>query len=307
MKVLFIGKAKSYNDLSSILRAQARSLKEQGVEVQLFCIEGAGIKGYFNSLLSLRRLISNTQFDIYHAHYYLSGIVSILAGARPLVVSLMGSDLISSSLSRSFINLFNRFFWDACIVKSSQMLRLLQTNSHNYLIPNGVDINLFKPLDKAECMRKIGYNPSMKHILFLADPSRREKNYNLAAEAVKNLGEIKAELHVIHDVPYEDIPVYMSASDVLLLTSLHEGSPNVIKEAMACNLSIVATPVGDVPEVINEIPGCFITKFDASEIAEKLKDALSFIGKTGGRDKILQISSSEIALRIIELYKKLLS
>jgi len=84
-------------------------------------------------------------------------------------------------------------------------------------------------------------------------------------------------LHILKDVPYEDIPVYMNASDVLILSSFHEGSPNVVKEAMACNCPIVATNVGDVKWVLGNTEGCYISSFDPINYSEKLNRHWNFL------------------------------
>jgi teichuronic acid biosynthesis glycosyltransferase TuaC len=84
---------------------------------------------------------------------------------------------------------------------------------------------------------------------------------------------------------------------------LHEGSPNVIKEAMACNCPIVSTDVGDVKEVIGETEGCFISSFEAKDIATKLQLAINF-GRTKGRQNISKLESHKIAKEIEKIYQQ---
>ena len=100
--------------------------------------------------------------------------------------------------------------------------------------------------------------------------------------------------------------MYLNAADALVLTSLWEGSPNVIKEAMACNLPIVSTDVGDVKEVIGDTEGCYITSYEPSDVAGKIKLALDFGKRTNGREKIKHLEINTIAKRIIDVYNEVL-
>lgn len=119
------------------------------------------------------------------------------------------------------------------------------------------------------------------------------------------LNDQNAELNVVTGMEFDLVPYYMYASDVLLLTSLSEGSPNVIKEAMACNLPIVSTDVGDVKEVISNTKGCCIASFEPADVAAKLKEALNFSGPTNGREIIKQLDINIIAQKIIGIYKEI--
>nr|MBP9044541.1 glycosyltransferase family 4 protein [Spirochaetota bacterium] len=149
---------------------------------------------------------------------------------------------------------------------------------------------------------------SKKHILFMSNPDRPEKNYNLAKQAYNLLNENNIVLHVIYNISNDKIPHYYYSADLLLLTSLWEGSPNVIKEAMACNLPIVSTDVGDVKEVIGSTEGCYICSYDPKDVAEKIKMALDFGKRTNGRERIIKLGldADNIAKKIINVYDKVL-
>jgi len=98
----------------------------------------------------------------------------------------------------------------------------------------------------------------------------------------------------------------MNAVDVVLMTSFSEGSPQFIKEAMACNCPIVSVPVGDVPDVINEVEGCYISTYEAADIVAKLKQALKLEKRTEGRNRIIELGldSETVAKRILEVYNR---
>ena len=111
-----------------------------------------------------------------------------------------------------------------------------------------------------------------------------------------------AELVLLTKKPHDVVPIYMSACDVLVLTSALEGSPMVIKEAMACNLPIVSVTVGDVTEVIGDTPGCTIVEREPTAIAAKLVEALRTPRRTDGRTRIDHLRHDRIASRIVEVY-----
>ena len=172
-----------------------------------------------------------------------------------------------------------------------------------FVIPNGVDFDKFKPMDKEKCRNKVNFNDK-KHILFLADPQRKEKNYQLAKKAFELLNNSNYELNVVNNISHDLVPIYLNAADVVLLTSFWEGSPNIIKEAMACNCPIVATDVGDVKEVVDHTEGCFVTSFKPEDVADKIKQAIRFGKKTTGRDIIGYLEITKVANQLISIYKE---
>jgi glycosyltransferase involved in cell wall biosynthesis len=171
-----------------------------------------------------------------------------------------------------------------------------------FVLPNGVNFNRFYPIPQMEAIKKLNFNPQKKHILFAANPSRQEKNYNLTKEAIKLLQNNDLEVHFLENISNEDTIWYYCASDVVILSSTREGSPNVIKEAMACNRPIVATDVGDIKEIFGGIEGCYISDFEATDLAEKIKSALLFKGQTKGREQIEYLRSELIAKKLYGIY-----
>jgi glycosyltransferase involved in cell wall biosynthesis len=175
--------------------------------------------------------------------------------------------------------------------------------SKSHIIPNGVDFKNYRPIDKKEALLKLAWDSSKRHILFSSNPERREKNYQLAESAIKILNNKNIELHFLMNINQNEMPYYYNAADCLLLTSLYEGSPNVIKEAMACNCPIVSTDVGDVRILIEKTKGCYLTTFDADYLALKINEALKFNQRTKGHDAIRHLDSRIIADKLISIYK----
>jgi teichuronic acid biosynthesis glycosyltransferase TuaC len=305
MRVLFISSGNSKFGISPIVTNQGESLKKQGVKVEYFAIKGRGFKGYLSSIKRLKTYLRRNNYDIVHAHYSLSAIVGSLSGAQNLVVSLMGSDIKSKYWLKFIIWFFHQFFWGITIVKSNEMKKSLGLKEI-IVIPNGVDLEVFKPLDKSDCMKKLNWDRKYTHILFAANPNRYEKNFTLANDAINYLNNKTIKLHYLEAIPNIEMPIYFNAADLVLLTSLWEGSPNVIKEAMACNIPIVSTNVGDVKENIDKIEGCYITSFKPEEVALQIHKATTFKKKTTGREHIEHLDSIVIAKKIIRIYREVI-
>jgi glycosyltransferase involved in cell wall biosynthesis len=281
---------------------QAATLRELGHEVDLFFIRGRGLTGYLSAVPAIRREIKRGRYDIVHAHYSLSAFAVSLAGCHRMVVSLAGSDVMGNTLLLPVTRLFCHIRWKKVIVKTEEMKARLKSGKIT-VIPNGVDMKLFTPSPKREAREVLGL-PDKKIVLFAADPSRAEKNHPLAQEAVRLMGRDDAMLLTVHGVPHDRMPFYYNASDALILTSLWEGSVNSVKEAMACNLPVVSTDVGDVRINTSGLDGYYITVPDAAAMAEKLNEAVDLNVQLKARERLIEmkLDSASVARRLIEIY-----
>lgn len=305
MNILFICSGKNKNLPSPILVNQAKSLEVIGHYVSYYIISKKGLLGYLQHLFLLRRYLSKNKFEIYHAHYSYSGIVAALAGAKPLVVSLMGSDVKGKSVHNIIVKVFAKFVWQKTIVKSEEMKRNLGI-SNLEVIPNGVDLKKFVPIQKNYALTKTLWDSKKKHVLFAASKFRPEKNYRLAFEAfeyLKKKGNHEIELHTIEDVDNEFMPFIYNSADVILLTSFHEGSPNVVKEAMACNKPVISTNVGDVKELFKGCINCHVVNYDKIEISNEIERVIYGNNICNSKELISRLDSNIIANRIILIYK----
>ncbi len=307
MKILFISSGRS-GHVGSVVKNQGESLKKSGIKVEYFLIK-PGFCGYFVSIFKIRKAFKKNNYDIAHAHYNLCGIVAALAGCKPLIVSLMGSDIYMSKTLGLITKFFYNYIWDSVIVKTQRMKEQFNLKRAN-VIPNGVDVSKFKPIPVTEAKKYLNLNVSKKYLMFISSPARPEKNFQLARKAVELLNRNDIVLLPVYNVPNSEIVYYLNAADTLLLTSKYEGSPNVIKEAMACNCPIVSTDVGDVKWVIDDTEGCYLASANPEDIAEKLQLAIDFREKnlqTNGRQRIIELGldSETVANKIIEVYKKL--
>lgn len=308
MKILIVSSGNSKNGTNPVVSNQILHLLHQGVQAEYFPIKGKGLKAYFNSIFLLREFLRGKKYDVVHAHYSLSGFVASLSvKGSPVVVSLMGSEVYSGGLHLLTIKIFAKHLWTKTIVKSQSMLLKVGLPDLQ-LIPNGVDLERFSPMDRESSCYRVGFDSSVINISFFSNPARREKNFILAETVTNKLADKSIKLNIIYDKKPEEIPYYINASDIILLTSNHEGSPNIIKEAMACNCVVVATDVGDISWLFEDVKGCYLSSTKDGELSEKLSLAIAFVQngeKSNGRIKIekLGLDSINTAKKLIQIYE----
>ena len=308
LKVLFVASG-NHGAVGPVVGNQAEALRAEGLEVDLYLLKGRGIISYLRNVKPLRRYLQEHKYDAIHAHYSFSAFAASLAGAKSLVVSLMGSDVKAPGTYKFIIRLFAWLFrWKAIIVKSADMYRSLGIK-RAVVIPNGVNMDRFQPMDKTECQLRLGWQTTnhIRHILFSANVVDEEKDYPLA-EAATKLAIINHQseivLHAFDNTPNTEAPYWYNAADVILMTSKWEGSPNVIKEAMACSRPIVATNVGDISERTNGVEGCFVAQSrEPQELASLIEKALTFT-QTKGRERIIAdgLDSHDVNQKLINVY-----
>src|SRR5579863_2532062 len=252
---------------SSFVAVQAKSLERAGWTVRLGLVDDrTSVRGVVRNLNRMLREIAAERPAVVHAQYgSVLSLISVLAkGSAPLIVSLGGADLVGSKNSGvvwflrdsfgRFFSLFAAYRAAAVVVKSENLYLSLPRplRSKTLILPNGVNTDVFRPLDKAQCRTQLGWSATSKIVLFNANKSdnRIVKNPELASTALDFARQSFAttELHQISNLKQSEVAVRMNAADCLLLTSLSEGSPNIVKEAMACNLPVVSVACGDVSE-----------------------------------------------------------
>lgn len=302
MKILFLRSGN--NGVDPISTSQGLSLEKKGVQIIYFDIVGKRVTGYLRNVIKLRSYVKNHKPDIIHAHYSLSGIVAGLSfSGIPVGVSLMGSDVLTSGEHWKMLIKVAAKYWSFTIVKSREMYELLEI-SNSILLPNGVDFELFYPMKQDQACSIVGWDQQKKHIICASDPRRRVKNFQLAKKSLHPLMlSDQIEVHLLNGISFSRMVYYYNAADLVLLTSLSEGSPNVIKEAMACNCPVVATDVGDIREVVGKTEGCYLTSFDPQDVANSIEKSLARGKRTNGRNNIQHLDSAVIADRIIQVYK----
>ena len=308
LKVLWVARGNGRGAFKAVVKNQFDSLA--GIDkIQFFslALEGKGIGLYLKNFFRIRSAVKKNQIDIIHAHYSFTAFICALTFSAPIVVSLMGSDVIASKWRRRIIVLFSRLFWKKVIVKTEQMKILIGIEEAEVL-PNGVDMEFYCPLDSDKAKERLGWSHLNFHIVFPSDKFRLEKNFKLLSEAVSFLSRPMVEVHEMKGMDKSEVRDFYAAADVVVMTSLREGSPNAIKEALSMNKCVISTPVGDVEELIQGVQGAWIVPFDHEELAECISIVMTMTNpKSDGRKAMVRLSAPKIATRLETIYSLSLS
>ena len=289
---------------------QVRILERKGVTSTTITVPGRGSTQDSRSFIDYVKFYQPTirhslrDYDIIHANYGLTGPFALAQPRRPVVLTLWGSDLAGkySRISRICARLS-----DETIVMSEEMRSDLWHTAH--VIPHGVDMEKFQPIDQSSALDMIGWNPDSRHVLFPYEPSRPVKNFSLAERVVGQVREevnIPVELSPIYGVPHEEIPKYMNAADALLLTSQREGFPNSVKEAMACNLPVVSTDVGGLRHRLSNVSNSYVGTTE-QELIEYLSSVIKSGQRSDGRNHVDDLGLDQMAEDILSVYRRALS
>jgi glycosyltransferase involved in cell wall biosynthesis len=291
---------------------QVESLRGRGLAVEVVHVDGGGRPGtYVRRWREVRALMAARAVDLVHAQWGQSALVALPRRA-PLVVTFRGSDLegiAGHPVAGGVLRGLSRFAArraDQVIVVSASLARHIPFRDC-HVIPSGLDLDLFTPMPMTDARAILGLHPLRRYVLFAASPANPVKRYDLAAAAVASLQAPEVELLVATGVPPGEMPIYMSACDLLLLTSKHEGSPNVVKEALACNLPVVAVDVGDVRTRISSVEGCVVCPDDAvATVAAAIESVLRRGQRVAGRDAVHDLEEGRLTDQLIEVYRQAL-
>lgn len=284
---------------------QVEALNEWDVEIEYFGLQGKGLQGYLSNLPQLKRKIEEFSPNVIHAHYGLSGLFSNLQRHVPVVTTYHGSDIndkkvLPFSKMSMLLSAWNVFV-------SQKTLEIAKPKRKYTLLPCGIDLSDLQLTEKSEARKRMGLEANRHYVLFAGAFDNEVKNAPLAKQAVALLQDDDLVLLELKGYSRDEVTLLMCAVDVLLMTSFTEGSPQVIKEALACGCPIVSVDVGDVKERVKGIEGCFVDETREPEaLSGLLKEALAFEGKTLGRERVISdgLDNRKVAEELIGLYKR---
>lgn len=298
----------------SFVKAQMESLRPLGVDYDVLFVNGReSLMNYLGGIVQVRRSLAAQRYDLIHAHFGLSGWVARFQLRVPLVVSFMGDDVLGRFDRRGRVGVIGRIFQlsslllarsaAAVIVKSEAMKARLRLESA-HVIPNGVNLELFRPMDTAEARGRLGLDSNRKYVIFPYDPGIANKRYDLVEEAVRQAQRDVPELELLQvsGAARSRMPLYLNAVDALVLASHSEGSPNIVKEAMAVNLPVISTDVGDVARLLGSTDGCYVVPRCAADIAARIIQVCRRGMRTQGRDGMARYAEDRVAREIVAVY-----
>ena len=323
MKLLIIASDKG-GHFVPFIEEQIAALEACGVQIVRYGVTGKGITGYLRELPALRRLIRAERPDIIHAHYGLCGLLANLQRRVPVVTTYHGSDINKPSILRFSkiamrLSAYNIFVSQRNVALAFRLSPFaFRLKKRSTLLPCGV--NIPKPWSELQTqwVGQLTLNQwvqkklqaDIKHVLFAGAFDNAVKDAPLAKAAINELASegVQVELIELKGYNRNQVNALMYNCDALLMTSKSEGSPQVIKEAMACGCPIVSVDVGDVAERTNGVEGCYVVHTrEPNDIAEAFQNALAFDCKSNGREKIIEmgLSNEQVAQRLIAIYQSI--
>lgn len=296
------------------VKEQVESLQKIGVDCEVFYCDGQnkGFKKYITYLPKLwwRSLFGG--YDIIHCHHALSAVLLTMTGAplfKKVVLSYQNDP--TKEWGDKMFKIFNLWFKKFIIKNTSPYLKYKKF----VYLPNGCNQVFFVPMDMTECRKKLGWDEDKQYIIYMDSNKgvRTQKRKDRFDEVISLLNSKygwNAEAVVMRNVDRPLVPLYLNAANLHMISSDFEGSPNSVKECMCCNTPVVSTPVGNVPEMIGDILGAYVTEgFASEELAEACDKVLRSKEPFDGRDKFLAkgYGMVTVAEKLKSLYEKILS
>jgi glycosyltransferase involved in cell wall biosynthesis len=288
-------------------RQLKQGMDQLGIEADYFPVAGTFSRwNYLKAALKLFWLSLRgglASYDLIHAHYGYNGVVARCQWRKPLVLTLMGSDVYRKyerPIARVLVRLVS-----AVIVPGAQMKTLIDNHPAD-VIPCGIDLDTFVPMNRAQMRQKHNLADDKKLVLFPYNPARAyTKRPDIIQAAVNQIDG--AEMVIVYGKTSQDVAEYMNACDAFAMASSYEGSPAAVREALACNLPVVSVDVGDVKVHLAGVSGCYICERDPVDMAAKLRQVFAD-GKPldKGREYALQFSLKDAAACTVEVYKRVL-
>lgn len=307
----------------TFIAQQVEGLRAIGVAVRVHYIDrrSQGPFSYLRLETGLREAVRAWRPHVVHVMYggVMADRIGRLASLPPIVQTFHGSDLHGQTLSglrrkvisRYGVHCSRRAARNASrvVVVAPHLARALPDDVPREkveVIPCGIDLERFRPMDQAHCRRLLKWDPSRFHVVFPengGDPVKRRWLAEAAVEVVCRLG-FPTALHALARIPHDQVPMWLNAADAVVLTSLREGSPTVVKEALACGVPVVSGDVGDVRSMIGTIDGCEISTGTAADFAAKLIAVFQRNRRLNCRHAIGEFSHLAVASKLRRVYRQ---
>ena len=326
LRVLFISSqwpTPERPEIAPFVPREVNSLRAVGVDVDVLPYRGGFSPGnYLRAVREMRRMIREKEYDLIHVYFGQCGIVGRLQTRLPVVITYGGSDVEGTPLFGGInqwknvlvvgISRTMSLLVDEVIVVSDNLGRKLPRRDYN-IVTIVLELDKFKPGDQTAAREQLGLPLDKKLVLFSASSIHNTRKRHWLAKAAVEIAQqsVDCELVTATGLPPEMIPVYMQACDVFILTSTNEGSPNVVREALACNLPVVSTDVGDVRERLDHIEGCEVTDDDqpetiAAALVRSLQHPANNPRNLSLREEVLDQNPQVLGNKVVEIYRKAL-
>ena len=309
MKILIVHSGNAVQGNSekyTFVREQGEHLRALGAEIEYFAVVGKGTMGYLRNYKRLQNTIRAYQPDLIHAHFGLCGALCVLQTKVPVVITCHNGETLTKYGNIISSLAVKRAAHTICVAQ--HIYDKLYLKPRHYTIqPCGIEV--FDLVDKATAQETMQLPTDKYNILFGGAFTNLRKNVALAHAALDILKRDDINLIEMKGFTREQVTLLYNACDMLLLPTKSEGSPQVLKEAMAYNCPIVATDVADIAYLLDGVSNSYVTSFDPQDVAEKIARALECGQRTNGRERIekLKLENRQVAKTIYSIYQKVLS
>lgn len=305
MKILIVCSANS-GKIMPFITEQGKELVLQGNEVDYFSVTSKGIKGYLNHLPKLKAQLIKKKYDIVHAHFGLSGALAVMQLKVPVVMTFHNGETLTrkGNLISSVASLFAAY--SIYVAQHIYDLTYFKRKNHSLVLPCGISLQDLHIISKEEAIAFMNLPTDKINIVFGGVFANLRKNVALAQQAIALLNRNDINLIELKGYTRPQVVALLCAADLMLLPTISEGSPQIVKEAMACNCPIVATDVADIKVLLGDTVGCFLTSFDPKDVAEKINLAIEYGKRTTGRELMSKYDNSVIVKQIVEVYKRVI-
>jgi glycosyltransferase involved in cell wall biosynthesis len=298
------GETGSWQPPSFVLE-QVESLRLQDVEVEWILIRSGGLRGYSQGLIELRARLERRDIDLVHAHNGLTGVVGVAQRVCPTVVTYHGCDInrrrtnaVSSAISRLAA-------WNIYVSEALRQQLLIRAPVNSSVIPCGIDLDRFRPVPRRKARQELELAQGIHLVLFAGAFDNPAKCSQLAREAIARIDGVR--LVELKGYDRRQVSLLMCAADLLLMTSIREGSPTVIKEALAVNTPVVSTDVGDVRAVLSKVAGCEIVPAHVEGVEKGVRAVLNDPRTIAGRGHMEELSLPSVARRLVRVYEEVIA
>lgn len=309
MNVLLVhsGNAVSDSQGYTFVKEQGDALSDLGVHVYYYAIKGKGANGYLSSLPGLKNAIKDHQIDLIHAHYGFCGALCVLQRNVPVVITFHNGETLTTK-GKIISSLAARFSAYNIFVAQHIHDNLLCIPNGYSILPCGIDMKQLPLLEKQDAIHEMGLPKDRPNILFGGSFSNERKNYPLAKASI-DLLPFPVNLIELKGYSRSQVNKLLCGCDLFLLPTKSEGSPQVVKEALACNCPVVATAVADIPELLEGVKHSYATGFDAREIATRIETIVQNGERSDGRKKITErkLDNPQVAESLLDIYHSVLS
>ncbi len=293
------------SDVTGIfVKEQVDAIRERSVNVDVFIIKGIKILKYLTAALSLRKKLLSRKYDVVHMHYGLSAIPVLvlkylgLIRRTRLVLTLHGSDVLGIPIVRGITRIAVAKCDDVVSV-SEQIQSIVSAFSNRvHYVPCGIDEMFYEEEIQQNARQE------RKLVIFPSSPMRKEKNYELFTKVMENVRERYVgdiDIAVVRGMTRTQVRKLLDKATCLLMTSRHEGSPQIVKEAIARDLPVISTDVGDVSSITDGLELCVVSN-DFQGLVDGVLSALSSKKVEYSKERKELFKGGKVAEKIVGIY-----